>query len=432
MVVRTTSEIHYYIEPVYNNQLSGLVIKSIVLFLFTFQYYDTRIMTPPKPEQYFATPVPMSTAEFDQFLKENFLDVSTVTLPITQSNLEDVLLAKKKVYVQSPKEKSKKIESVVRTLKKLPFKTTIKLTDNYDTADETQILKDFESNLQSNYYDVKVQKKRMEGGNSEENLVNFDDYAINQKLLEDFKRKLKLFEKNTKKDVNQTSSGDVDVTVIDLNYDKHPDNKVINLAKLTESVDTKIQSGISDNITEPTRTKTLETPDETPERVQKPDELSYSIHNKLLYGPGKKIFSQIEEQDFTGRSNPDRFSKMFHVNMVLDNKVDDKLQLMGENTFGEITLDKKDDTEFGQDVTIYTPDTKQEDLPKLFQILSKMPELKENEQPNKIMISSQSYKYSVLFRGSDETTKTSNNRKYLNWLRRRDSQVDCVTFVVVL
>lgn len=369
-------------------------------------------MTPPKPEQYFATPVPMSTVEFNQFLKDNLLDVKTVTLPFSDSNqYEDILLAKKKIYVQSPNATSKKIESVVKSLKNIPFKTTIKLTDDYVAADEFQILDNLESNLRNDYYDVKVQKKRMESGSSKDNLVNFDDYAINQKILEDFKRKLKLFEKKTEKDANQTGSGDVDVTVIDLNCDKRPVNKDVSLAKFTELFDMKIQSEISENVTEPTSIKTLETPDDISKAIQRADELSYSIHNKLLYGPGKKIFTQIEEQDFTGRSSPDRFSKLFNVNMMLDNKVDDQLQLMGENTFGEITLDKKDDTEFGQDVTIYTPDTKQADLPKLFQILSQLPSLKDKGQPNKIMLSSQSCKYSVLFKGSDDTTKPSSNSK---------------------
>lgn len=379
-------------------------------------------MTPPKPEQYFATPVPMSSVEFNQFLKENLLDVKTVTLPFTESNLyEDILLAKKKEYVKSPKAISKKIESVVRTLKNMPFKTTNKLIDDLDTAHEFQMLEDLESNLE-NDYNGKVQRKRMDSGNSNENLVNYD-YGINQKMLDDFKRKLKLFENKKEDDANQTRSGNLDVTVIDLNYDKS--NEEPNIAKLSDSSDLKLKSGIIENITdsaspiieppspmtEPSTPETLEKPEEI-SNLEKPDELSYTMHNKLLYGPGKKFFSQIEQQDYTGRSNPNRFSKMFNKNMMVDNKVDDKLQLMGERTFGEMTLNKKDDTEFGQDVTIYTPESKQEDLPKLFQILSKMPNSKSGGQPTKIMISSQSYKCSVLYpKPSDESTIPSNLSK---------------------
>lgn len=357
-------------------------------------------MTLPKPEQYFATPVPMSTAEFNQFLKENLLDVKSVTLPFSDTNqYEDILEAKKKEYVQSPKAISRKIDSVVRTLKNMPLKISGKLTDDIDTEQEFEMLEDLESNLENDNDDVKVQRKRM-GGNSKENLVNFHDYAINQQILEEFKRKLKLFDNKKEKYVNKTDPEDLDVTVIDINYGKDASNEDANMAKLSESFDAKMKSGISENVTEPASTKTLEKPGEV-----------YTMHNKLLYEPGKNIFSQIQQQDFTGRSNPDRFSQMFNKNVMVDNKVGDKLQLMGEKTFGEMILDKKDDTEFGQDVTTYTPDTKQADLPKLFQILSKMPNLKENRQPTRIMMSSHSYKYNVFYKGLDVTTKPSNNSK---------------------
>ncbi|XP_026316432.1 uncharacterized protein LOC113227677 [Hyposmocoma kahamanoa] len=371
---------------------------------------DAKIITPPKPEQYFATPVPMSTTEFNQFLKDNLMGVSVVTTPFTETNYDEgILLAKKKAYVQSAKLKSKKIESVVRNLKTLPFITTAKLMDDFDAGNEFQMLEDLENSLRNDYYNVKVQRRRIDDGNPNEYSANIADYAINEKVLEDFKRKLKFFEKEKEKEAHRTSPGDVDIMIIDLNYDTHSPDEETAMEKLLESSGEKTNNVTTEVDIEPTKTITPKKPDQFSNSVQKPDETSYGMHNKLLYGPGKHIISQIERQDFTDRSNSDGSHELFNDNMLADNKVDDKFPLMSENTFGEMTPNTKDDKEFGQDMTIYTPDTKQAELPELFQILTKTHDKKEHEQSNAIVITKECYTYSVKFKTPDDTTKTSNN-----------------------
>lgn len=351
----------------------------------------------------------MSSLEFNRFLKENLLDVKTITLPFTETNQnEDILLAKKKAYAQSPIAKSKKIESVVRNLKNMPFETTFKLTNDFDAADEFQILEDLESNLDNDGYNVKVQKKRMEDENSNDNVPNVYDYAIDRKVLDDFKHKLKWFEYKKEKVSNQTDPGDLDVTVIDLNYDKRSSDAEANKVKSEPSAEKTQRGPLTETFTKSPRTETIKKTDNISNSIQEPEEISYSIHNKLLYGPGKKVFSQIEEQDFTGRSSSDRFSKMFKIT-AMPEKVEDKLQLMRENTFGQMAPKQQDDKEFGQDMTIYKPDSKQTDLPSLLKVLGKMPDVKDSG--NNIMYNSRSYKYTVMYKPTDDKTTTLNNSK---------------------
>lgn len=376
---------------------------------FNIQSRDAKIITPPKPEQYFATPIPMSTTEFNQFLKDNRMGVSAVTTPFTETNYDEgILLAKKKAYVQSAKLKSKKIESVVRNLKTLHFTTTVKLMDDFDAGNEFQMLEDLENNLRNDYHNVKIQRRRIDDGNSNEYSANIDDYAINEKVLKDFKRKLKFLKKEKEKEAGLTSPGDVGIMIIDLNYDTHSPDEETAMEKLLESSDEKTNNVTTELDIEPTKTIT---PNQFSNSVQKPDETLYSMHNKLLYGPGKHIISQLERQDFTDRSNSDRSYELFNDNMLADNKVDDKFPLMSENTFGKMTPDTKDDKEFGQDMTIYTPDTKQAGVPELFQVLTKTHDREEHGQPNAIGITNECYTYNVKFRTPDDTTKTSNNSK---------------------
>lgn len=308
----------------------------------------------------------MSTLDFNQFLSDHMLDVKTLTLPFTEVHQsEDKLLDKKKAYVKSPNAKLKDIEMVVKTLQNLPYKTSIKQTDDVDPADELQNLEDLESNLVND--DYFESKKYMEDRNTDNNLINIGDYGVNQKILEDFKTKLRLFEREKGKDA-VSNLGDFDVTVIDIN-DHHTNNNAY-MENLSESSDMKVKSRTSENINEPIKTKIDENPDDT----------TYSIHNKLLYGPDKIIETQIEHQDITGRSKPDRFSQMFNKNEMVD------------------------------DVTTYKSDTKQAEMPPLFQVLNKISNLR-TASPRNIMISSQSYKYSVFFKIPEDTTESSINSK---------------------
>lgn len=373
------------------------------MILFDFQSRYAKILSPSKPEQYFTTPVPMGTLEFNEFLKDNLVDINTVTSPDTNTNQnEDVLLAKKKLYIPSSKAKSKMIESVLRGLNKknMPV-NTIKVKDEFDTTNEFQMLENLEDNLRNDYYDVKIQRKRMEDEYANENSAHNVDYAVNQKVLEDFKRKLKLFEKEKEMDANLSNSGDIDITVIDLTPDSPAKQSTI--AKLSESPDGEFNNRITFFIAEPKTMKILNNQNKLSSNRQTPDETPYKMHNNLLYGPGKNIYSQIERLDFTGRSNPDRFSKMFAADTLTD-KVDNKPQLMKENTFSEMTSDKKD-KEFGQDMTIFTPDTKQTELPEFH--------VSKADGPSKsITISGENYKYTVMYKTSDDTTQMPNNSKY--------------------
>lgn len=308
-------------------------------------------------QQYYSTPLPMHTNDFERFLKENGLDVASVTSPLIALPTAPTV-NHYNLKTNSHTTTQKKINNKAESLSKEAVKAAT--VENFDrNVDEIDYLDELYNELYDDYYDGKVRYKRFnEMSNTTYVFTDithgFDNTDNNFNKIEENKS---IANPNIVMDLTNVPQKDIEVTIIDLgamgkNIDgtgqdipsnfhvdldfRNPEKYTITTPKLKPSEPVYAISKFARDTT------SGETNYEQMEKHTKDKEFFNKIHNNLLYN-----------HDYTKKSTAD---------------------ILASHADGNI----------------------EKPLPLPVDILKEMPS-KIGNKPKRVRISGQSYKYDIIY-----------------------------------
>lgn len=285
--------------------VSILLANTFILRSIWFLQPKTITKTNQSPVQYFSTPLPMRVNDFERFLKENQIDVQSVTTPLV--GLPQMVLnktpaksndGKKKYTSNAPKSKASKdilvTPSYFVTINPLNYITLNKITAN-DVNNELTLIDIYKNKYK--HVDDKRQKRYSEIRN--ERFFTFEPFRKKTKAGKE-KKKIKLFDKTTPIPISHytvidSSSEDdnmenvVELTIINMNdIEPDADSKQVTSQEKVKTGSSRITTRANvDSRKKVSKTKSTKFTDETTSFPLKPK------HNNLLYKHKDKMKEKI-------------------------------------------------------------------------------------------------------------------------------------------
>ncbi|CAG5005666.1 unnamed protein product [Parnassius apollo] len=203
------------------------------------------------PEQYFATPIPMENKDFDKFLKENYLDVISVTSPLHHSSRKTTKNDRQPQYdstslinFKNLPEQYNKLKQSLKMSKYLEFKNMSENTKdwNFDSISIQNLSKKYnvgsklepkntfvnkyKSNINRDYDEKRRKRASFKPSQPEKPIAGFLDYGTYSKYskLKDHFKNVERKDEETKETEHSTSNilDELEGTVIDYDNSEDP------------------------------------------------------------------------------------------------------------------------------------------------------------------------------------------------------------------